>query len=389
MAKLKFVILKAKPMADGRYNVKLALTHKTKTCYYNTVFNCEAKKFKEWSIQGDVIASEKMKSMYWKYQERLDSIDNPGLYDCKQLFDMVFKGVGVEYGKMFSDACKEYVERMNNDGKSSSASMIERTGRYFVQCFGDLSLRDIMPSTIFQFEEWLKKNTKNGSTTIGMHMGRIRAILNYEERIGNVTYKVKPFSQYKIAASPTRDIDVSLADMKKIIAYDADTPKKQLVKDLFLLSFYLGGMNLIDMLKADFRDDSVSYDRTKTSGRKLSRKPTVIPIIPQSREIIDKYIGVDGKLNVLGNVAYRSFCSTTTRYLRIMQYDLGIKKNIIFYSARDTFAQFAVKLGFPDSVVNYCLAHSDRSRGILRYYAQVDVEMASECIEAVARYVLG
>ena len=59
----------------------------------------------------------------------------------------------------------------------------------------------------------------------------------------------------------------------------------------------------------------------------------------------------------------------------------------MFYSARKTFAQFASELGIPDSVINYCLGHSDQNRGVIRYYTKVRERQAEIAINRVIDYV--
>ena len=58
-----------------------------------------------------------------------------------------------------------------------------------------------------------------------------------------------------------------------------------------------------------------------------------------------------------------------------------------FYSARKTFAQFASELGIPDGVIDYCLGHSDKNRGIIRYYTKVKLMLAEIAIIRVIDYV--
>ena len=57
--------------------------------------------------------------------------------------------------------------------------------------------------------------------------------------------------------------------------------------------------------------------------------------------------------------------------MRELKDRLGIKQTLCFYSARKTFAQFASELGIPDGVIDYCLGHSDKSKGIIRFYTKV------------------
>lgn len=60
---------------------------------------------------------------------------------------------------------------------------------------------------------------------------------------------------------------------------------------------------------------------------------------------------------------------------------------MVYYSARKTFAQLASELGIPDGVIDYCLGHSDKSRGVIRYYAKVREKQAEIAVNWVIDYV--
>ena len=60
---------------------------------------------------------------------------------------------------------------------------------------------------------------------------------------------------------------------------------------------------------------------------------------------------------------------------------------MVFYSARKSFAQCASEIGIPDSVINYCLGHSDKERGIIRFYTKVREKQAEIAINKVIDYV--
>lgn len=72
--------------------------------------------------------------------------------------------------------------------------------------------------------------------------------------------------------------------------------------------------------------------------------------------------------------------------MRLLQEHLGIKQRICFYSARKTFAQFSYELGIPDGVIDYCLGHSTRSKGIIRYYTRTKQSQAEIAVNRVIDY---
>lgn len=167
-----------------------------------------------------------------------------------------------------------------------------------------------------------------------------------------------------------------------------DTKKKKMARDLFMISFMLGGMNLIDIMNVDFRDKEVRYVRTKSAGR--TQQENVIAF--EMPEGIDMYTGEwmkpNGKLDFGYNFTYHNFSQYVSYAITDLAEELGIKERVVFYSARKCFAQFASDICMPDSVINYCLGHSDRSKGVIRYYTKIRSRQASICIKRVCDYVI-
>ncbi len=91
MATLKLAILKDKPSIDGSYKIRIGVCHKKKTYFILTRFKIEsASQFKNGMVVKHPQASSintKLRNLLNEYQERLDSIANISLYDCRQLRD--------------------------------------------------------------------------------------------------------------------------------------------------------------------------------------------------------------------------------------------------------------------------------------------------------------
>jgi intergrase/recombinase len=69
--------------------------------------------------------------------------------------------------------------------------------------------------------------------------------------------------------------------------------------------------------------------------------------------------------------------------MKEMKNYLNIEGIICFYSARKTFSQFASELGIPDEVIDYCLGHSNKSKGVIRFYTKVKQKQAEIAINRV------
>lgn len=66
---------------------------------------------------------------------------------------------------------------------------------------------------------------------------------------------------------------------------------------MLLLSFYLCGINLKDLLSVNLSSDILSFERTKTLHAKTGKANITIPIHPEARAIINKYINKKGMLD--------------------------------------------------------------------------------------------
>ena len=76
-----------------------------------------------------------------------------------------------------------------------------------------------------------------------------------------------------------------------------------------MLTYYLAGMNLVDMLAIDFRGDEVSYTRKKTSHTKEDETVTCFSIPDEARPIIKKYMKRNNGKLVFGKYNTYSSCA--------------------------------------------------------------------------------
>lgn len=94
-----------------------------------------------------------------------------------------------------------------------------------------------------------------------------------------------------------------------------------------------------------------------------------------------------GKLDFGYKFTYSNFYRYLTRNINLMTESFSINQKVVYYSARKTFAQFASELGIPDGVIDYFLGHSDKSKGVIRYYTKVKQKQAEIAINRVIDYV--
>ncbi len=393
MATLSLTIFKAKVLKDGKHKIRIAVRHKHETCYIITRFVVEENQFKNGQVikRPDAASiNTKLRSMLNDYQERLDAINNQELYTCRQLKDLLLNSTSVKEASTFQSVCRKYISELEEEGRKSYATLLERNNRYFTEFTkGDILLSDITPVLINGYSRFLKVKKGVGDTTLGMMMSRTRTIINKGVKQQLVRYDVHPFLNYSISAPNVREVDLPIEVFNKIRLAQPKEKKLRVAHDLFCLSFYLGGINLIDLLQINFKNvDVLEYVRTKSRNTTHGTRIISFSIPSQAREIIDLWMNKNtGRLDFGYKFSYPNFSRYLTRSLASLAKELGITEKVVYYSSRKSFAQYASEIGIPDGIIDYCLGHSDKSKGVIRYYTKVRQKQADMAIARVIDYV--
>lgn len=393
MATLSLTLFKAKVLKDGSHKIRIAVRHKHETCYIITRFIVEENQFKNGQVvkrPDAAFINTKLRLMMNEYQERLDRISNQNLYTCSQLKDILMNSAVAKESSTFQDVCRKYISELEEEGRKSYASLLERNNRYFTEFTkGDILLSDITPVLIEGYSRFLKVKKGVGDTTLGMMMSRTRTIINRGIKRQLVKYDVHPFLNYSISASKVREVDLSIETFNKIRLAHPDERKLRVAHDLFCLSFYLGGINLIDLLQVNFKGtDTLEYVRVKTRNTVVGTRTISFSIPEPAKVIIDRWMNRNtGRLDFGYKFSYPNFSRYITRSLTTLSKNLGITEKVVYYSARKSFAQYASEIGIPDGIIDYCLGHSDKSKGVIRYYTKVRQKQADMAISRVIDYV--
>lgn len=390
MATLSLTIFKAKALKDGRHKIRIALRHKHETTYIVTRFIISENQFKNGQVVKHPEASainRKLRNILDDLQDKLDSIKHLELYSCRQIKEIISTD-NLSDEQTFSSACSNFVDYLKSEGRDSYALSIERVGRYFRDfARGDMLFSDLTPSLVQNFAAFIRKR-KVTETTVNTMLAQMKSVVNRAIREWNISYDIHPFVTTRISAAPIRKLDLTVQNFNKIRESSPEKRKLIMARDLFCLSFYLGGMNLIDIMQTDFRKDVLEYSRSKTKGRMQSDSVITFTIPSQAREIICRWMDKrTGKLDFGYKFTYHNFSQYVTYSLGDLAEELNIDERVTFYSARKSFAQYASEIGIPDGIIDYCLGHSDKSKGVIRYYTKVRQKQADMAISRVIDYV--
>nr|DAG07976.1 MAG TPA: Integrase [Caudoviricetes sp.] len=394
MATLKLTVFKAKVLKDGRHKIRIAVCHKHETSYIITNFIIDSEsQFKNGQVVKRPDASmmnSKLRNLLNEYQEKLDAIKNKEIYSCTQIKNIISKSQSEDEPATFQQVCMAYENELVEKGSSGYAGLLRQNRKYFTEyVHGEILLCDITPEIIEGYSAFLRKNKKLGETTNGMMMRHTKTIINRGIKKRMVKYEVHPYIDFSIPSSPVRDIDISVETFNAIRKSSPQEKRLRIARDLFCLSFYLGGINLIDLMSYDFKkSERIEYVRTKSRNTTVGVKVISFTIPEPAMAIIRTWMNkTTGKLDFGYKFTYKNFQRYISRSLAALVKSIGISEKVMFYSARKSFAQYASEIGIPDGIIDYCLGHSDKSKGVIRYYTKVRQKQADMAISRVIDYV--
>lgn len=334
--------------------------------------------------------NSKLRNLLNEYQEKLDAIKNKEIYSCAQIKNIISKPQSENESATFQQICMAYENELVEKGSSGYAGLLRQNRKYFTEyVHGDILLCDITPEIIEGYSAFLRKNKKLGETTNGMMMRHTKTIINRGIKKRMVKYEVHPYIDFSIPSSPVRDIDISVETFNAIRKSPPQEKRLRIARDLFCLSFYLGGINLIDLMSYDFKkSERIEYVRTKSRNTTVGVKVISFTIPEPAMAIIRTWMNkTTGKLDFGYKFTYKNFQKYISRSLAALVKSIGISEKVMFYSARKSFAQYASEIGIPDGIIDYCLGHSDKSKGVIRYYTKVRQKQADMAISRVIDYV--
>ncbi|NLI35356.1 MAG: tyrosine-type recombinase/integrase [Bacteroidales bacterium] len=393
MATLKITILKAKALKNDKHKIRIAVCHKQDTSYIATRFIIDSlSQFKDGQVvkRSDAsIINMKLRNLLNDYQDKLDKIENQELYTSTQLKAMLQRKLKDNSSLTFGEVCSTYIKELQESNRTNYAKSIEFNSKRFKEFIrGDIQLSEITPEIISGYGLFLKNKYKLSEASIGILMRNTKTIINIGVKRFMIKYDFHPFINFKIRSAEIREVDIPLETFNKIRLSEPKERHLIVAHDLFLLSFYLGGINLIDLLSLDFKNNEISYTRIKSHRTTQIHNQIKFAIPTQAKQIAGKWMNRrNGKLDFRYKFSYPNFSRYVTRSLKSLAKDLGIEDKIIFYSARKSFAQYASEIGIPDAIIDYCLGHSSNSRGIIRYYTKIRQKQAEIAINRVIDYV--
>lgn len=278
--------------------------------------------------------------------------------------------------------------------RTMSTTLYDYIIEYSKQCTAERT-KDLYMRTAQKVEQYDKTATLNIShkwldglydcmkraglkdNSISIHMRNIRAVFNWarrEELTNNY-----PFTKFKIINENTRKRNIDAETLRFILTNDDIGENDVKYRDLFALSFYLIGINPVDLLNAKHSqivNGRLEYRRRKT-GKLYSVK-----IEPEAQVLLNKYKGSQNLVSFAEGIDYRHFVVCCDRHLKHFCEDLTI------YYARHTWATIASDLDVSMDVISAALGHSN-GYGVTNIYVDFNQKKVDQANRRVIDYILG
>lgn len=378
MTTFSIVIVPTKRLANGKHRIRIAVAHQAQTRYIATPFILDSiSQLKK----GRVVRHENAAQINLCLQRTineyiliLSSIKHANQLTCTQLIHSIQEEERKKY-LTFDVIAKEFLSTLQSESRIKSYKLYKTAISHFNRFLKkehDIPLEQIRPSHIHQYQKFLEKRELS-STTVRIYLTLIKVILNYAIKKDYIHYKVHPFAACILPSSRIRNLDLTVEELKSLRDVSLKEQNLLIVRDLFMLTYYLGGINLKDLLDYHFEENNLilSYIRHKTYRTKHGENEIVFSIQPEAQQIISKYRTDKGFLKFGPYESYNKVYSLIYRYLSRIAREAGITSSISYYSARKSFAQHGYNIGIQIETIEYCIGHSMKSNRPIGNYIRV------------------
>ena len=382
-----FRIVPTKKLSNGKHRIRIAVAHRSQTRYISTQFILDsANQMKN----GKVVRHENaanintcLRKIIYEYEEILSSIHYLPTLSCTELIHTITREQQKK-GITFNTVANEYLSYMKTEEQKKSYKLYSIACRKIQKYMkGDFPLIQLSPLQIQGFANEMKEEGLS-ATSVRIYLTLIKVILNYAGKMNYVNYPVHPFVLFKMPVSNVRELDLTVEELKSIRDVKLFKTTQVMVRDIFMLTYYLGGINLRDLMEYDFKNrNHMRYVRHKTRNSKKSENEIAFTIQPEAQEIINKYITDNGKLVFGRYSSYEKVYSLVFRHINKVANLAGINRKVSYYSARKTFAQHGYDMGIEIEKIEYCIGHSMKNNRPIFNYIRIMQEHADKVFRAI------
>jgi len=268
---------------------------------------------------------------------------------------------------------EKYIAQLNQSGQIGTSISYKTTLNSINGFKKKLSLHDITPAFLLDYENYMLKDGKSVST-VGIYMRQLRAIINQAIDANVISSDKYPFKKYQIPAGRNIKKALSEADLNKLLTYNPKSADKQKAIDFWLFSYLCNGMNFADIIELkpeNINGNYLHFIRVKTKRtKKKDLRPIRVGLNPKAIDIIKRQKNTDPANPYLFPVLEKDLTPLTTKHrcqrfikwvnnkMESIRKELKIEQKIGTYSARHSFSTVLKRKGVSTEFIKESLGHS-------------------------------
>ena len=303
---------------DGTYNVKICVYHKEERKFIDTSHFLVKRQLTPKLKIKDNFINDLIEDQLRGYRKVIGELgERLNFFNAESLRDFLRdKDTDIDFIKF----CSSHIDKSEKEGRKGTAHNHQVVRNSLIDYFNRqaVSITEINSNMLISYEKFLRgertmlrdngqdgtnKKTSRGLSDSGLHnhMRDLRTLFNAARNLYNNEdlgiYRIKhyPFKKYKVGSPPlTKKRNNSLEQVRAV--RDCVTlphSRSELAKDLYMLSFYLCGMNAVDLYhltKSDIRNGRIDYNRSKTQRQRKDNAFISIKVIEEAKPLLEKYI---------------------------------------------------------------------------------------------------
>ena len=273
--------------------------------------------------KNNIEIKKRVEAIKEKYYSVIVNDKENKILNTKQLHRIVTSGeslvdiVPIEENDSLNFWLGKYFEKRSALEESTKKAYTSSINSFYRFVFGNnyevekchLSIFDIDKVFMSKWEKWCrnpkkhKNNKENRWTTIGDYAGDLKTILLFAAKSKYSNYELSRLpigddvdEQYQI---PIENTDGNIIryleeeELQKFKDYEPKNEQEELAKDVWFLSYYLGGCNakdLVNFRKSNIQkeNDQLVFYRQKNRGKR-SKKASRVPLTKEAKRLIEKY----------------------------------------------------------------------------------------------------
>lgn len=398
---------KSSPLADGTFPIVLQVTFNRKVRRKRLGMNASLDQwdfnnheFKK-GIHGRRDKNQELEDIESNAKKIYRDYFKTRTFNFKKFVELFSKKSSGETGVI--EFCMKVSDKFIQNGQAHSGKDYKKMAQVIRKVSpNDLTFAEFTEEWLQEFEDYY---TSKG-TRCYTYMVHLRALYNKAVKSRIADFRHNPFKNpytnpygYEFSrlkklklgkSNPNRIKDLSREQLLQLVEYVPMSQKEEEYLSLWWFSFYMFGVNLIDIAqlkRSDIKGKRWFYERSKTgTGLKAGK-----PIIPEAMELIEKYDTGDKYIFPILNDGYDK--DELTKVSRVRDYSgyirkagvkvskrIGLDGYFTFYSARYSSVTLALNEGADRNTVSHLLDHENFST-IDNYAGRADDEKVVKVME--------